>query len=125
MAAESSGLRITEFVIDENEIDFAAIAEGPSGRSYELWSSTGFYYLDPQVTVYSPVPSLAFSEKVRECQLAWCRRFAKLTENPEFRRQQAKYDVFETGDAHSFEYFLSNGKNSSLDAYNHPGAMNG
>ncbi len=115
-AGETNGLRITEFVIDENEIDFAAIAEGSSGRFAGLWGcSTGYYYLDPLVTVYTPVLSLAFSEKVRESQLAWCRRFAKLKANPEFRLQESKYDVFEPGDVHSYEFLVIDGKLSSLE----------
>jgi hypothetical protein len=47
----------------------------------------GCYYLNPEVTVYSQLPSLAFARQVRKCQAAWCRRFGKVVGASAFRRQ--------------------------------------
>jgi hypothetical protein len=95
-AQPGSGVQVSAFPFDWNDVDYETIHLVVAARAVQISDNCtmGYFYLNPQVTVYSPGPSIAFLKKARKCQAAWCRRFAKTIGAAAFRRQARNCDNF-------------------------------
>lgn len=93
---EGTVVRVTKFPFDWNDVDYATIMEPVAERLLRIVDGNlgGCFYLNPQMTVYSPVPSIAFVKKARRGQAAWCRRFAKAIGAANFHREARNRDFW-------------------------------